>query len=213
MLAMNAKKITVQPAPTSRDGVRCVRLQLAALAAPALATSVLLGCQGESSTTGRSALRPSPEAQPAAVATAPSSGNDTASAQKGYSDPFAYCAAVGTADVVDARYTGPREPAVIRNKLQMPGNFAWRCAHGRVMACSYGANLNCGKANTSRTPNPGEVRYCRENPNDINIPAYITGHDTIFGWSCKNGKAVASGSGAGVDDRGFMEHLWYAIAP
>jgi hypothetical protein len=44
----------------------------------------------------------------AAASPAPGSGP-----QARFSDPFAYCAAVGTIDAPDARYTGPKVPEVV----------------------------------------------------------------------------------------------------
>ena len=70
-----------------------------------------------------------------------------------YSDPFAYCAAVGTVDAPDARYNGPEMPdSVIQGLIQQgvvsadaPPEFqksaVWRCMNGQVWVCHFGANL------------------------------------------------------------------------
>lgn len=126
-------------------------------------------------------------------------------------DPFAYCAAVGTADEVDARYSGPKEPQAIRNQLTMDGMFTWRCDLGKVMACSYGANLPCGKANVNRVPDAAEAQFCKENPNGPGIPAVITGHNTLFVWTCQHGNAVIERQPFHSDDRGFVKEFWYEI--
>src|SRR5262249_1040186 len=83
-----------------------------------------------------------------------------------YSDPFAYCAAVGNVDAPDARYTGPPlppsivqglrrafgAPASAPNEAFTHGTF-WRCMDGSVWACTVGANLPCqARADTSRVP-------------------------------------------------------------
>jgi hypothetical protein len=94
-----------------------------------------------------------------------------------YDDPAPYCAAVGTIDKPDARYTGEAVPDWIARALMRatdapagadPAFFkhaAWRCDHGRVLACGYGANIPCdAKADTSRVPGPGANEFCRENP-------------------------------------------------
>ena len=66
-------------------------------------------------------------------------------AQKTYSDPAAYCKAVGTIDKPDARYTGQKLPAWMAKQLNMQPDqgklMEWRCAGGAVLACQYGANI------------------------------------------------------------------------
>jgi hypothetical protein len=48
---------------------------------------------------------------------APASSSSVATSRSGgESDPFAYCAAVGVADEVDGRYTGPAQPATLRQR-------------------------------------------------------------------------------------------------
>src|SRR5215472_5181922 len=46
---------------------------------------------------------------------------------------------------------------------QIRRSTVFRCADGRVLLCTYGANLPCGKANTDRRP-AGVEAWCRENP-------------------------------------------------
>ncbi|MBV8675453.1 MAG: hypothetical protein JOZ33_18670, partial [Acidobacteriaceae bacterium] len=80
--------------------------------------------------------------------------NSAALAQT-FSDPVPYCRAVGTIDKPDARYTGPRLPVWMAEKLNLKPDQAkfmeWRCADGQVLACLYGANIPCdSKAITSR---------------------------------------------------------------
>ncbi len=57
------------------------------------------------------------------------------------------------------------------------------------MACTVGANLNCGKADTRRDL-PGATAWCRENPDSDFIPMFATGHETIYDWRCTKGQAV-----------------------
>ena len=80
-----------------------------------------------------------------------------------FADPFAYCAAVGTVDTPDARYSGVPMPDVIVKGLMKTFNAPpdapvdlftrgsyWRCMEGKVYACSVGANIPCeSKADTS----------------------------------------------------------------
>jgi hypothetical protein len=128
-----------------------------------------------------------------------------------FGDPFAYCAAAGTADEPDARYVGPKQPDAIRTQLATPGMFAWRCDRGNVMACSYGANLPCGKANANRAPTPAEAQFCRENPDSLGIPAAVTGHDTLFVWACRGGSPIIERQMFHTDERGFVAEFWREI--
>jgi len=82
---------------------------------------------------------------------------------------------------------------------------SYRCVRGRVLVCTTGANLPCGKANVSRKL-PGADAYCRANPNADVIPA--TGHDTIFDWRCSGRTATVAKQTAQVDDRGFIKEYW-----
>jgi hypothetical protein len=84
----------------------------------------------------------------------------------------------------------------------------FRCVHGRVMVCTVGANLPCGKANSSRVPNPGIIQWCRENPDANFIPAAVTGHDTVYEWQCQAGAPHIVRQVLRVDPRGFVAEYW-----
>ena len=144
-----------------------------------------------------------------------------------YSDPFAYCAAVGTMDVPDARYSGPELPEAIivgvKKALGMPndvpaevlqqGTF-WRCMNGQVYACFVGANLPCqAQANTDRTPTDAEKEFCQQDPNADVIPMVVTGHESVYEWRCSNGQPEIVRQFAQPDERGFLSHIWYQISP
>src|SRR3982751_789358 len=73
-----------------------------------------------------------------------------------FSGPFAYCAAVGTADTPGPRCTGPAMPEAVARGLRAafgaPAHApldpfleqsVWRCMGGKVYACTFGANLPC----------------------------------------------------------------------
>ncbi len=71
-----------------------------------------------------------------------------------YDDPFAYCAAVGTIDEPDERYTGDDVPDAVMKALEatMEENApetltaedtVWRCVEGQVWACFSGADTAC----------------------------------------------------------------------
>ena len=144
-----------------------------------------------------------------------------------YTDPFAYCAAVGTIDAPGARYLGPKVPDAIARGLRaatqsrpdMPRELFvnasfWRCMDGQVYACWVGANLPCWeKANTSQTPTADMTKYCQANPNAAGMPGYVTSSATVYTWSCKNGVATPGRQFWQVYARGFIANIWYALSP
>jgi hypothetical protein len=142
-----------------------------------------------------------------------------------YTDPALYCAAVGTIDKPDARYAGEAVPDWIARALMRatdapagadPAFFkhaAWRCDHGRVLACGYGANIPCdAKADTSRVPGPGANEFCRENPGADVVPAVATGHATIYAWRCAGQRPAIARQVLKVDRRGFPAAFWHVVA-
>lgn len=142
-----------------------------------------------------------------------------------FSDPFAYCGAVGDANTPGANYTGERVPqGVIDGLLKALGNPStpkdvfvqgtfWRCMGGNVYACNVGANIPCdSKADTVKTPTQGETEYCQQNPNAEFIPAFVTGHATIYEWACKNGIAEITKQLLEVDAQGYPKQFWYEIS-
>lgn len=161
-----------------------------------------------------------PSATPTTAATLPAS-----TSAGSYADPFAYCAAAGTADTPDVRYTGPRMPDAVAQGLKKASGASadapiemfttgayWRCMDGKVYACTIGANLPCdSKANTDKTPTQPELDFCAANPTSDVIPAVVTGHDTIYDWSCKAGKPEAGKQVFQVDKQGYIVEIWYEI--
>ncbi len=162
-----------------------------------------------------------PTAAPAATA-APKTLQATT-----YSDPFAYCAAVGAVDEPDALYVGPKTPdGIVKGgrkasgaspdapvELFAQGTF-WRCMDGKVYACFVGANLPCtSKADTSRTPTAEEKDFCTANPNADVVPAVVTGRETIYEWRCKDGAPEVVRQVFTPDARGFISDFWYALSP
>ena len=142
-----------------------------------------------------------------------------------YTDPFAYCAAVGTVDAPDSRYTGAKAPdsvvAGVRKALGTKADVpmqpfvdgtTWRCADGKVLACFVGANLPCGeKADLSKTPNTGIVDYCKANPNADVVPAVAAGRATVYEWRCKAGTPEIVKQVNQADAQGFIAGIWYEI--
>ena len=202
-----------------------------------LTFTVAVAACGDSSTPGSSPTpvvvvtatsapaEPSPAAPPTLVAAATAS--PPSSVPTTFSDPFAYCAAVGTIDAPDERYTGAPYPDAIINGLESavgappgqfrgpaaPAVFPWRCMDGDVWACYPGANLPCYKADTSREPTQASRDFCQEHPDEPGIPAADTGHGTIFEWACQGGVPVIIKQVDDVDPRGFITRYWYVISP
>jgi hypothetical protein len=119
---------------------------------------------------------------------------------KTFSDPFAYCAAVGQIDASDARYTGPKmDDSLFKDYLaavqldlnkQYPDQFkqrtVWRWMEGKVYACNFGANIPCdSKANTDKMPTTAMSDFCRANPDSDVSRLAVTGHNIIYSWHCK----------------------------
>jgi len=143
-----------------------------------------------------------------------------------YTDPFAYCAAVGTIDAPDARWAGAQVPEAIAKGLQKALNApdtpidvlingsCWRCMNGSVYGCFVGANLPCqAKADTSRTPTQEEKDFCAQNPNADVIPMVVTGRETVYEWRCTNGVPEITRQFDQPDARGFLSRIWYEISP
>lgn len=127
--------------------------------------------------------------------------------------PRRYCAQVGTDDTL--RPTPPALAGAIGRLFHLSGNYAlettqYRCAGGKVLLCTVGANLPCGKADTS-VDLPGANDWCRQNPNSDFIPMFVTGHDTIYAWHCDGDVAKPRKKIGTVDARGFFEEYWKVL--
>jgi hypothetical protein len=145
-----------------------------------------------------------------------------------YTDPFSYCAAVGTIDAADARYTGPQVPDEIKNGFKKAAGLEastepmdmfkkttiWRCMDSKVYACNFGANLPCSsKANTDKTPTQAMVDFCTANPDSEFIPMSVTGHSTIYSWHCVKNTPELLDQIEKVDAAGYLAQIWYALEP
>jgi hypothetical protein len=127
--------------------------------------------------------------------------------------PAAYCQRAGTNDTthpipealvpaVNAAF-GTRMPARVAMDTTV-----FRCTDHRIMVCTVGANLPCGKADTSRAPNPGAIQWCRNNPDADFVPAAATGHDTIYAWRCRAGTPQIARQALHIDPQGFVAEFW-----
>lgn len=145
-----------------------------------------------------------------------------------FSDPFAYCAAVGQIDKPDARYTGPQmTDALFQDYLKAAGLNAsteypeafkkmtiWRCMSHKVYACNFGANIPCdSKANTDKTPTQAMLDFCKSNPGSDFIPMAVTGHNVIYDWHCVNGVPEIANQISTVDEAGYQSNFWVAVEP
>jgi hypothetical protein len=144
-----------------------------------------------------------------------------------FTDPFNYCAAVGTIDAPDERYAGLAVPEAIieglREKAEIgdeaPAGWVaaltvWRCMDGEVWACFVGANLPCSeKADTSSTPQPEMEDFCNANPNTEVIPAAVTGRATVYEWRCVDTAPQVVTQLLEPDALGFLSDFWYELSP
>lgn len=153
-------------------------------------------------------------------------GPNSAEEQSLYNDPFAYCAAVGTVDMPDERYTGPKMPdSIVQGMieqgivsadapLEFQQNAVWRCMNNSVWVCHFGANLPCQeKADTSQTPTPAMEDFCRTNTTVESIPAAVTGRATVYEWKCQDGKPEVVRQLFTVDPQGYLADFWYELTP
>jgi hypothetical protein len=135
-------------------------------------------------------------------------------------DPIAYCARIGTVDV--PRGGGSPIPGAIEARARAavglsadaplePGAIYWRCMGHAVYVCATGANIPCAsKANRARR-NVAAEQFCREHRDVAVVPAYVTGHDTLYDWSCVAGDAVRGKAVATLDGRGYRADIWHRL--
>jgi len=148
--------------------------------------------------------------------------------QESFSDPFAYCDAVGQIDAPDARYTGPRmSDALYNDYLQAAGLDAsnndpetfkqmtvWRCMNHQVYACNFGANIPCdSKANADKTPTQAMIDYCQSNQGSDFIPMAVTGHEVIYSWHCVKDRPEILSQIDTVDAAGYQSGFWQRVEP
>jgi hypothetical protein len=136
-------------------------------------------------------------------------------------DPFAYCSAVGD---IDAPLAGASPiPAALIPYLMSglrlppgseiaPERYYWRCMSGAVYVCATGANIPCDAKADRAKYSVGAQNYCRENRNAAFVPAYATGHATVYEWTCSAGTAVRGKSAARVDRRGYRADFWHRVS-
>jgi hypothetical protein len=136
------------------------------------------------------------------------------------SNPFAYCSAIGNIDMPPGG-ASPVAPALKPYLAKAFGltadsaapatGYYWRCMSGAVYVCAVGANIPCASKADPAKHNLGAERYCIDNPDAASVPAYATGHETIYRWSCAAGKAARGRHALKVDQRGFRVNLWHRV--
>ena len=130
--------------------------------------------------------------------------------------PPEYCQQIRTDDAL--RPVPPSlVPAVVRlfrleamPAEQVEHSTYFRCADRDVFVCTVGANLVCGKADTHRNLS-GVKSWCVEHAGSPSVPAYVTGHATIYLWRCDGTRPVASRSALSVDPRGLISQNWKRV--
>jgi hypothetical protein len=158
-----------------------------------------------------------------------------------FTDPFAYCAAVGTVDrqmrwddpaaselglgLLDDRWAGPAMPDEIKERLDGAppfGSFVWRCFEGKVMACTVAAHNWCGTADTSVEPSDFTVGTCEETGRFWGQDPFLKAN--VYAWDCQGGLVVRVGRKVllgmagevielSVDPRGFFSEWWEELEP
>jgi hypothetical protein len=126
-----------------------------------------------------------------------------------WSDPFAYCKAVGTVDYPDQRYSGPHLTEAIAAALRVPvtsspDRVKWRCDGGALLGCTSFRGSSC-----ALTPSVTEMlEYCAQNPNAQGLLA------PNGSWSCNETEPeIPAGQSWPVDSRGFLPGAWVEISP
>jgi hypothetical protein len=143
----------------------------------------------------------------AAVQSAAAAAAAAASAAPGYTDPFAYCDAIGTADVPDSQYKGPAVPASVAAALgvsdpQAMQEVHWRCANQTVMACNANHTAACDLTPTVDYM----IGYCAAHPDTKDIPA------PNGSWSCTGKRPeIPRDQKWPVDARGFYPNAWVTV--
>jgi hypothetical protein len=136
-------------------------------------------------------------------------------------EPFAYCARAGTDDRLGVPTTSEsagvlapytRDLGWPASASMTPTGIFWRCMDARVYVCVVGANLPCASKAGRAKRNRGAQSYCREHPDATDVPAYATGHETLYAWRCAAGRAVRSTAVAPIDRRGYRTDIWHPLS-
>jgi hypothetical protein len=113
----------------------------------------------------------------------------------------------GTVKAFRAMFPGAKMPP---DDAILQAQARFRCMNGKAYICFAGANLPCGKLNTSRQ-NEGAENFCRSEPEADFVPMSATGHDSVYSYRCHDGKAEVLRATYELDERGFAKSLWMAL--
>ena len=135
-----------------------------------------------------------------------------------FTDPQAYCRAVGTIDAPDQRFTGTSVPDWMVAPFVNPQypralyGISWRCMSGSVLVCQNAQSPSCLKANIDQTPSAAMSEFCRGNVNAQVIPRVVTGTERMlaYNWICR-GTEPAIAKATRLDARGFVAADWKAV--
>jgi hypothetical protein len=188
------------------SGLRSGQLAAAFAPSPTVTTVPAAPETTESADEGAAAAASSAEAGPV-VETA--SAAVAAPAPEQWTDQFAYCTAVRTADFPDGRYAGPALTAEIADALRVPVSSSpdrakWRCHEGAVLGCASFGGPRCAMTPTV----PEMLEFCARNPGATGLLA------PNGSWSCDDTEpAVPAGESWPMDARGFLPGAWIEITP
>jgi len=113
----------------------------------------------------------------------------------------------GTVKAFRAMFPGAKTPP---DDAMLQAQAKFRCMNGKTYVCFVGANLPCGKLNTS-PQNEGAEVFCRTNPEADFVPMVATGHDSIYAYRCHDGKPEVLHVSYETDERGFAKSLWMVL--
>ncbi|MFN8639888.1 MAG: hypothetical protein U0360_10650 [Dehalococcoidia bacterium] len=169
---------------------------------------------------------PAPTATPAVVTSPPSGTATGVSGNASTTDPFAYCARVGTIDAPDSRYMGEPVPRSIAEGIRRATGAsanAPRCVRTRHVLAVHGGQglrLHRGcepplrrKGKHEPRPSAAMTEYCAANAEADSIPAFVTGRATVFAWHCVSGTPAIARQVVEADARGFIANVWHELAP
>ncbi len=129
-----------------------------------------------------------------------------------FTDPVAFCRAIGTIDAPDKRYRGPEATAGMRRSLGVQGNegIVWRCADRKLMACVGNNPRVCDRASETRAIAVEVIRdreiiaICRAERNTDCVP----GTHCLIG--CSGGRPQVKTLGP-VDAQGYLRGNWVVV--
>jgi hypothetical protein len=143
-----------------------------------------------------------------------------------FTDPQAYCQAVGTINAPDTRYGGvgvpdwirtafltPQEIAAQKEGRQPDYGIAWRCVQGDVLACQNAQTPSCMKPDTSRTPSAAMLQFCKDAQHSAAvIPRVVTGTARMlaYDWVCR-GPVPTIAKQTPLDTQGFVAADWKRV--